>query len=273
MEESYHKQGSLYTYMRCSALLPRRKTLLFIHGIGDSSLSYLPFLNTPLLTDYNLLIPDLLGYGKSAMNDDCCFSLQVALLIQHIQFLEKQKNISFSDLILVAHSMGSIHAMQLCHSSIKDQIKAVVSIEGSITQYGSFVSESVTKVIKQGDFDEWFKKFKEIIVFQGLIKKYPVLRDYYASLKFCYPPAFLQNALEMREVSLSEQGAYTNLSGQLFLKLKLPKIYCYGDKSLCEESVGFLKKFKLPTQVFSTDSHFVMLICFDEFVTFLKDWL
>lgn len=272
MNESYYKTENAHSFIRYSSLMPKRKTLLFLHGIGDSSISYLPFLNTPILSQFNIIIPDFLGYGKSSKNDDYSFTLQIQLIIEHIKSIEKQIGFLLNDLILTAHSMGGIHAMLLCDSEIKNRIKGVINVEGSITQYGSFISETVSKISPK-NFQTWFQNFKENTIFNNFIKEFPACRSYYASLQFCQAEAFFQNALEMHQVCISGKGEYTNHAGQQFCNLDLPKIYFYGDKSLCQESQNFLHMNRLPTKIFQTNNHFVMLQCFDEFTHFIANWM
>lgn len=265
MNEFYDQSEGACCFIQYSDLRPDRKTLLFLHGIGDSSVSYLPFFLDKKLSQFNLLAPDLLGHGKSSANSDYSFDRQCDLIVKQINHLQDKIGFVFEEIILISHSMAGIHSLLLCQSSIKKQIKAFINVEGSITPYGSFVSEAVSRINEKHAFESWFQKFKEISIFNKAITE-PVLRSYYASLKFCRPQAFLQNALELRKYSLTWPG-------KLYAQLTLPKIYCYGDKSLCQESIDFLHENKLETQVFPTDNHFVMLACFDEFVNFICDWL
>ena len=257
--------------MRHSNLLPERRTFLFLHGIGDSSLNYQPFLNTPALSQFNLLIPDLLGYGKSSASKDYSIQRQVDLVVDHIKTIEKQCQFPFNELVLIPHSMASIHAMLMCDTVPNNQIKGVINVEGSVTQYGSFISEAVTGIGKD-EFAKWFDVFKETKIFTQFIQKYPSCRSYYASLQFCQPEALLQNALEIYQYCHADTGEYTNTAGNKFAQCSLPKVYCYGDKSLCRESLDFLQDHRVPLKVFHTDNHFVMQQCFDEFVAFIASW-
>lgn len=270
MDEDFFQYQQAYYFMRYGPLSPYRPTLLFLHGIGDSGLSYLPF---QAIKQFNLLIPDLLGYGKSSKNNDYSFQIQIIGLIKHIQSLEKKIGIDLNNIILIPHSMASIHAMLLCESIIKNKIKGIINVEGSITQYGSFISEEVAVAFNDGNFESWFIKFKEEIVFEKLIREFPACRPYYASLLFCHDKAFLQNALEISQYCVASPGKYTNLAGKKFFEINLPKVYCYGAKSLCRESIEFLNENKIPIKVFVTKNHFLMLDCFDEFVQFINNWI
>ena len=271
--EHYYHTGKRTSFLRHSTLDPQRKTLLFLHGIGDSSLSYLPFLQTPAFKDFNILIPDWLGYGKSSASDDYHFKTQVTLLLEHLQALAHERRFTAEEIILVPHSMSGIHAMLLCDSPLKNQIKGVINVEGSLTQYGSFIANKVSRVIARGQFESWFEAFKQTVILKSFVSQFPECRTYYDALNLCQPQAFLQNALEIHQVCLSESGPYTNRAGNVFAKLPLPKVYCYGDQSLCKESLDFLQQHAIPTHAFHTANHFVMLACLEEFIHFIKRWI
>jgi pimeloyl-ACP methyl ester carboxylesterase len=126
--ESYFQYQNSHHYLIHSGLAPNLPTLLIIHGLGDSSLNYREFLS---LTNYNVLIPDLLGYGKSSGAGDYSCNNQVNAIIHHINHLQKESGIALSNITLLAHSMGAIVATLLCESDLKSQIKALISVEGS----------------------------------------------------------------------------------------------------------------------------------------------
>lgn len=273
MKEDYYQAGSDISFLRHGSLQPGRRTLVFLHGIGDSSLSYLPFLEAPELQAFNILLPDLLGYGKSSVSDDYGFEHQVKVLIEHLRALERTVGFTFDDMVLVAHSMGNIHALMLCESEMRQQIKAVVNVEGSVTQYGSFVSAKAAAAVEEKNFDDWFNKFCEAVILRQFVQRYPSCRSYYDSLKLCQPAAFAQNAVGIYRGYHAGAGKYTNVFGRQFVDLKLPKIYCYGDESLPPESQEFLREYHVPAQVFHTDNHFVMQECLAEFVKFLAAWV
>ncbi|OGT46880.1 MAG: hypothetical protein A3E83_08975 [Gammaproteobacteria bacterium RIFCSPHIGHO2_12_FULL_41_20] len=91
--ESYFLHENLCHHMVHSQLLSHRPTLLIIHGLGDSGASYYNFLFSKELRDYNILIPDLLGYGKSSASTDYSFQCQVTGILKHIDYLQNQQGI------------------------------------------------------------------------------------------------------------------------------------------------------------------------------------
>jgi pimeloyl-ACP methyl ester carboxylesterase len=263
-QESYFCKGNECHFMAHSELNSTRPTILFIHGLGDSSVSYYPYLNSSLINFYNILIPDLLGYGKSSCSRDYSFQHQVTGVVQHIEYLQNTHPVQFDNIILIAHSMGSIHATLLCQSHLN--IKAFMNVEGSITQYGSFVAEKMTDAIKKNKFKLWYQEFKNSIY--QLAQGSTFMRTYYAGLEFCDLDAFLKNGMQMYQMSHALSGQYTHVSGKEYIALTIPKIYCYGD-SMCKETIMFLRENHLDSCYFQCNSHFLLTECFDEFVSFI----
>ena len=92
MYESYFHSDDEHYFMVHSELKASRPTLLFIHGLGDAHIDMLPYLNSSLAQHYNILIPDLLGYGKSSSGKDYSFQHQVEGIKNHLDYLQKKLN-------------------------------------------------------------------------------------------------------------------------------------------------------------------------------------
>lgn len=271
IHESYFHTGNESYFMIHSELVSSRPTLLFIHGLGDSHIYCQPYLNSNLIDHYNILILDLLGYGKSSASEDYSFEHQVRGIEEHINYLQKTWDLQFSDFILVAHSMGGIHATLLCESSLRKHIKAFINVEGSITQFGSFIAENMVNSIKKESFSEWYDNFKQKKIYETLGLQYPSIRPYYAALEFCNPEAFFKNASQMYEISKALTGKYTNIIGKKYAELVIPKIYCYGD-SMCTETIEFLNEHHLESHHFPSKNHFLLSECFNEFIAFIDNY-
>jgi len=270
--ESYYHLNNEFYFMAHSELKPSRLTLLFIHGLGDAHIHYLPYLHSVLAQDYNILIPDLLGYGKSSAAKDYRFQYQIAGLQQHIHHLHKIFNLPLSNFILIAHSMGGIHATLLCESNFSPNIKGFINVEGSITQYGSFIAKNMLNSLKTKTFSKWFTDFKQKNIYETLGYQSIPIRPYYAAVEFCQPDAFLNNATEMAMMSNALTGKFTNIVGKKYAHLAIPRIYCYGD-TLSKETIEFLSANNLLSHYFKCKTHFLLSECFDEFITFIKNYV
>lgn len=266
MKEFYFQSHNECLFLASSEITSQKVTLLFVHGLGDSSISYMPYLDMDTLSEFNILIPDLLGYGRSSSSDDYSFEHQVNGIVNQILNLESSLQIDLNNIVLIAHSMGSIHATLLCESILKNRIKAFVNVEGSITQYGSFISETVMGIAENNRMS-WFDNFKQSIYPEGI--KTLSMRSYYASLLFCQPQAFIQNAIEMRELSIALHNEFSSIMGERYADLSLPKIYCYGD-SLAKETLKFLDQNQLEKKYFPSPNHFLMSECKAQFSLFLR---
>jgi pimeloyl-ACP methyl ester carboxylesterase len=272
ISESFYHVNNQYFHILHSQFTKNRPTLLFIHGLGDSSLSFQSYLDSDLLKDFNIIIPDLAGYGKSSRATNYDLNSQVTHIEKVIHFLQEKFTLIFQNLILISHSMGGILATLLCETPLKNQIKAFINVEGSITQYGSFIAESMVHALaEQQTFTNWFIEFKNRI-FTTLAHEYISIRPYYASLAFCDPQAFYDNAKEMHQLSKSVPGTYTHIIGEKYKQLVIPKIYCYGD-SMCQETLDFLHENHLQTHYFKCPHHFILAECIAEFSIFIKHFI
>lgn len=260
-QESYFSLNNEIYFMVHSELAPSRPTLLFIHGLGDSHVDYLPYLSPDLTDHFNVLVPDLLGYGNSSSANDYSFHHQTQGIVHHLEFLQATTKIKLNDIILIAHSMGGIHATLLCESSIKEVIKGFINVEGSVTQYGSFISKNMIEALKTRSFHDWFTEFKNHIQ----------LVSYRASLEFCQPEAFRQNAEEMYGICHAGIGEFTNSIGKKFVNLDVRKVYCYGDFT-CKETLAFLNENQVTLHYFPAKTHFVLSECREDVFTFIKEF-
>ncbi len=271
-ESYFYTENECYFMIHSPELRSSRPTILFVHGLGDSHIDYLPYLKSSLIEHYNILIPDLLGHGKSSASSDYCFEHQVQGIENHIIYLQKIKNVQLANFILVAHSMGGIHATLLCESAMKKSIKTLINVEGSITQFGSFIAEKLVQAVNEQRFSAWFDDFKQKKIYEGLAQQFIAVRPYYASLEFCHPETFLKNGTQMYQMGRELSGKYTHLIGKKYAELTIPRIYCYGD-FICKETIEFLKEHQLKSCYFSCKNHFLLSECVDEFVIFIDRYI
>jgi len=268
MQETYHQADSGIIYIRHNTLSGTR-TLLFIHGLGDSGLTFEPIFRYPQFEDFNILIPDLLGFGRSSAAsgvEDYSFD-------GHLQrFHQLINDWSLDNLFVIGHSMGGDLGTLFCESDKRGIIKKFVNIEGAVTQYDLFISGKAVKADDQGKFDEWFKKFVDDTVYNQFGQAQSG-RDYYASLRFCRSEAFRLNAREIVSRNTCLEGEYQSSIGEKFVSLKIPKVYCYGTRSLPEQTLKFLKMNDVNLRSFRDSGHCPMTDNQDQFYQFLYDFV
>ncbi|MFZ5561137.1 MAG: alpha/beta fold hydrolase [Pseudomonadota bacterium] len=78
------------------------RTIMFVHGFGDSSVSWMFFSRIFRDGDYRIIVPDLLGFGRSGRpaNADYGYSAQAGRLLSLL------KSLKVSSVHLVGNSMG-----------------------------------------------------------------------------------------------------------------------------------------------------------------------
>ena len=266
MHESFFAIDSDYMFCRHNEILPGRQTLLFVHGLSESGLCFQEVFDDKRFQDFNILVPDLIGYGRSSKSatGDYCFQSQIVRLSKLLQCHE------VNELVLIGHSMGGDITTLFCAGDQRGRVKQYVNIEGDITQFDLFISYDAVEADKNNRFHEWFyNEFIDSKVYGYLGNKYPSCRRYYASLCFCHPEAFLSNALELVRRNTSLQGAYKSEIGKIYCDLAVSRVYCYGTKSLPHETLRFLKENDLSCQPFEGASHWLMIDQSDAFYSFL----
>jgi pimeloyl-ACP methyl ester carboxylesterase len=267
MRERYVKAGGALVFCRYRPAARGRPTFLFVHGLGDSGLSFEPAFARPELEGCGLIVPDLPGFGRSSAAADYGFAAQAGRLAEVVTRLGAARG-----LYVVAHSMGAIPAVTLCESEFAPHIQGLVLVEGSITQFGAFISAKAEAAYERGEFTRWFEAdFLEHFIRETYVRRFPFCAGYYASLRFCRPPAFLASALEMRRLARSLPEPWSHETGARYASLALPRLYVYGRSSLAAETVRFLDEHGLAARALEADCHFVMLELPDAFYGLLAE--
>jgi pimeloyl-ACP methyl ester carboxylesterase len=173
------------------------RSVLLIHGLGESSRCFEPILATRF-EGWNLLAPDLPGYGKTP-------SEQVRTLSQFAQLLGHW--IAASDpspLVLVGHSMGGVIGQFLCGIH-PDRISAFLNVEGNLSLQDCTYSSQASACTPAEFRESGFSRLIAEVAAAG--RSDPASASYAASMQQCHPTQFHTNSLELVEVSASERLA------------------------------------------------------------------
>jgi pimeloyl-ACP methyl ester carboxylesterase len=219
---------------------------------------------------YNIIVPDLTGYGKSSESADVDYGLK-----SHINRLWKiLEDMGISDLIIIGHSMGGDIATLMCASDRKNIIKKFANIEGNITQFDLFISREAVKAAEDGNFTHWFNdEFMTAKVCEDWGRKYPSCKRYHSSLRDCRPEAFLANARELFNTNTALPGKDRSETGRIYCSLSIPKVFCYGTESVSSGTIDFLKENNLEYQAFDDSFHWPMIDKAGEFYSFLYEFI
>ncbi len=255
MHESYVGVDGDLLFVRHSAHQPDRPTVLWIHGLGESSLCFLEAFTRPEFSNFNLLAPDLLGFGRSssAAGGDYSFAAQVSRLWRLCDVFSSRS------LFVVGHSMGGDVATFMADSN-RDRVAGLVNAEGDLTPEDVFVSNHAVEAARHGTFSRWLRDdFMEATVFARWAAEWPAGRRYYASLWFCRPEAFLASAQEVCKYNTAVTGTRYSATGARFAALDIPKLYCWGSKSLPASTRALLADMHIPNTGFPDSHHWMMI--------------
>ena len=270
MQETYFKIDDEYMFIRHNNIMPGKKSLLFVHGLGDSGLSFEDVFRYDRFNDFNIVVPDLIGYGRSSQcskDNGYSFDSHLARFKKLIE--EKELN----DLIIIGHSMGGDLTTLMCQSDEDDMIKKYVNIEGDVTQHDLFISGDAVKAHENNRFEEWFENdFMNKKIYEDY-GEFRSARKYYASLSFCRHDAFLENSIELLKRNNSLTGKYKSEIGRIYCSLSIPRVFCYGTLSLSKETLSFLKENNMQVKAFEDTGHSPMVDKADEFYAFLHDYI
>lgn len=269
MEESSFKLQNELIYVRHNLISGDRPTLLMIHGLGDSGLAFSDVFDDTRFDDFNILVPDLIGYGRSSVGAGGDYSLDA----QVERLWELIKRVGTSRLFLVGHSLGGDLATLLCVSDRDRTIERFVNVEGNVTQFDLFISGKAAAAARQGWFAEWFRDFADSTVYRDWGSRQESCRRYYASLRFCRADAFIANARECYERNTALDGKYRSEIGRLYSSLSIPRVFCFGSESLSPETAQFLEERGLERREFEGAFHWVMVDKSEEFYSFLYGFL
>ncbi len=237
------------------ARISGHKTLLvFIHGLGDSSISFHQFFNQPEFNDFDIIMPDTLGHGKTSAAEVCSYKLMTECLENQVGAYAQ----NYEKIILIPHSIAGIPATMLCHGKLKDKISGIFAIETSVTQHGSFLTENLEASVNASeDYNTWFDEFADDIYQKGVNDS--ILKIYHTGLMAVDRQAFLQIGLETRKLATkAKEEIFTHQIGNQFAELSIPVAYCYSNNGKSTDgnpNIPFLEQHNIQRVIIKSGSH------------------
>jgi pimeloyl-ACP methyl ester carboxylesterase len=246
--------------------------IFFIHGIGESGRCFFDAFGLP--KKYDVIVPDLLGFGKSEKvkkNPDYSFSSQMKILREIIIRFD------LTDIVLVGHSYGGILGALFSRDDNQGRIKKFVNVEGGIAR--DTLIESINAVSVLAEYKHDMRKFGGWLQKGGFKKKLledyerPSTIKYFDSVIECAPQAFAQTAVEICGRFESEDGEGNNEVSVAYKELEIPKVFCVGTRSVMASASRFLIRNNLGYKEFNVASHWIMLDKREEFYSFLDGFV
>jgi pimeloyl-ACP methyl ester carboxylesterase len=216
----------------------------FFHGFGENGDSFNNCFQSALQYNFSLYVPDFPGASKRSKWKDK-FNNNIDQMTA--DFFQLIKKVSLeNDVIIVAHSMGSILATKVA-DALGDQVISMISIEGFLIPDDIRFSSKSKKYDKPDEFHN--------VILDEVKKHYndnEIMKNYYSRLKQWSPFALFTFSRYAYDKTRAQEMSRD------FLKLACQKVYIYGEKSLKNTEKKFLENNQEIT-VFSYDcQHWVM---------------
>jgi len=190
------------------------KNILYIHGLGESGLCFDELIKNKKLSPWSHFIVDLPGYGKSP------WQKQPLTLEGHADHLANWLgHVKINNLVVLGHSMSGVIGLILCEK-YPHLVDAFINVEGNISIEDCGFSKKIAAYSLDEFIDHGLDNIKKKTYIDGVKDK--ALRLYYPSLSFCDPQVLHLNAVELVEISQTDELA--KRQGDL----KIPHIYILG---------------------------------------------
>ncbi len=248
----------------------RAPAVVCLHGLGDSHLAFEEAFETRYLEGASLVVPDMAGHGCTPGAADYSMEAAARRVRDLLAHLTEAHDLRPSSLILVGHSVGGIPAIYFCRDAAAGTVTRLVLAEASVTRFGSFVTAHAEAARISGRFGEWYREFREQVIFRDYLGRFPFCRHYYASLRFCREESFLETVLAVRRTAKAFPGKWSHAAGEALIGLNMPVVYAHG-RGLAPETLTFLHERGIPTRPFPTDCHFLMQAMTGEFYSLLGE--
>ena len=248
--------------------------VLFLHGLGESGRCFFDAFG--LLKNRSLIVPDLLGFGKSQKVEtekDANYSLphQVEIMFALIGHL------GLGEVFIIGHSYGGVVGTYMCRKDDAGIIKKLVNAEGCIARETLLESSNAMNALEacggdMAEFGHWLR--------EGGFKK-RVLEDfesastikYYDSVIECDPAAFAKTAMELTSRAEGEDKEGNNEISEAYRDLKVERVYCAGARPVMNSTKGYIAANGLELREFGAVSHWIMLDNREEFYAFVDGYL
>jgi len=248
MQEFVFSFEKMWMYVRHSTIYSERPTVLCIHGLGESGLSFQELAVELYQREMNVVVPDLIGYGRSSAAEDAGgyrFDSQIDCLWKLIN-----DKFGLSEVVLVGHSMGGDIGTLMCAGE-PNRVRKFINLEGNLTEADTFICSSAVRASEVGKYDDWFQSN-----FVGQPAS-ASLRRYYASVRFSRGEAFLENAREMHDRNRAAADGSPGEIGSTYASLSVPRLFCWH--ALNDSTQAFLIDQKLANEEIDSESHWMIV--------------
>jgi pimeloyl-ACP methyl ester carboxylesterase len=221
--------------------------LVWIHGLGEWSVTFEPIVQHPAFTRFTHVLPDLPGYGRSAWPER-----QNGGDRDSLEALADRLETWLSDrppAILLGHSMGGVLAVLIAE---RLRVRGVVNIDGNLSR-GDCTFSAEAAAYGHDDFlARGMDEMRDRVYARGNAE--PPLRGYHAAMCAASPAVFHRNATDLVASSVTERMP------ERMAALECPKLFVAGvPAGICEHSRGLLDRHEIPWVGVEPAGHWVFV--------------
>jgi pimeloyl-ACP methyl ester carboxylesterase len=226
--------------------------LVWIHGLGEWSLSFDPVARHPALAGFAHVLPDLPGYGRSPWPDN----------VENVDDLARYADrlaawIGDRKPALIGHSMGGVLASLVAE---RIAVRAVVDVEGNLSM-GDCVFSAKAAAYALDDFVAHGYAQLRAETFEAA-RAQPALRGYVCAMATASPHVFHRHARDLLAISAPE-ARVARLAA-----LAAPVLYVAGvPDGICARSRALLDEHGVRWLGLSPAGHWVFVDQLDAFAT------
>jgi len=236
------------------------RTILWIHGLGESALCFEKTIDRTELAGWRHIAPDIPGYGRTA------WPLAPLPLAEQADLLaDLCSDLGTGPVIAAGHSMGGVVALLLAerHPSL---VRGVVDIDGNKSPADCTFSSQAADQDLMSFIEGGFDALRDKVYTAGVEE--PAQRGYHASLCQADPAAYHLNSGELMAMSEKRDMA-TRLAA-----LGMPRVYIAGAPDGASlESRRLLEEARVPVLEITPSGHWPFLDQADDFAAALLSFL
>ena len=198
------------------------RTLVWIHGLGESGRCFDTIAAHPHLLPYRHVVPDLPGYGRSPWRS-------IARgLDATVEDLAEWLRARDEDAVVIGHSLGGVLATLVAERH-PDVLRAVIDVDGNVSLGDCTFSSQFAALSEDAFADGGFARlWGELYASAG---DDLALRGYAASMAFADPHQLWHHASELVALSRGETMAARRA------RLSVPLLFVAGaPRGVCERS-------------------------------------
>ncbi len=202
--------------------------VVWIHGLGEWSVSYDAIAQHPELADFAHTLPDLPGYGRSPWPATLPEGDSIEHIADHLAAWLAPR----PPAVLIGHSMGGVLATLVAE---RVPARGVVDIDGNLSRGDcSFSARAAAWSLDEFE-DRGFAELRAEILTEGA--RDPALQGYHAALCASSPAVFHRNAVDLVRLSDTDK-----LAARL-AALRCPSLFVAGiPDGVCEHSRSLLDR-------------------------------